>query len=167
MQKDYNKHETNWDNAIFVTWELEAKNFHGAEALAAFIETFHKENYDGAMRSDYREVWQRDNDFFVVVSWFKNKDGPLVWEHFDISKKHFAEKGIFMCQMKQGYGKYYSIEGACFKNCVKVLEEVDGNLVAVRKLRKALSKIQGINGYALDHEEDEEDEDDETILAAE
>lgn len=164
MQKNYDKHEIKWENSIFITWEIEAKNFSTADTVAAFIDELHYKNFEPHTRSDYREVWQRDNDYYVVVSWFHDRDGESIWGHFSRAKDFYADEGIHMDPMKLGFGRHFSEEGACFKKCVKILESIDGNLVAVSQLRKTLSKIQGFNGYAL-HDENEDEV--ETILAAE
>tara|TARA_B100000700_G_C14740621_1_gene712828 strand:+ start:121 stop:621 length:501 start_codon:yes stop_codon:yes gene_type:complete len=146
--KECNNHEINWDNAIFVTWEIEAGNFADVDKLGVYIDVLQNRD-DPQTISDYREVWQRDNNCYVVVSWFNHRDGAAIWNDFTRAEKYYAEEGVNIKRLKQGVGNVFFKEKCCFNDCVKVLETVDGNLVAVRQLRKALSGIQGINGYAL------------------
>ena len=169
MQKDYNKHETNWSEddwkkATVVTWKTPAKNFPTADDLKQYLnyylERMHQINENDVICANYRDVWQKDNEHYVVVSWNVGRQMSDVARMIEHTFKELEKESFYAEVLKMGYGKNYTEEAVCFQNCVRVLETVDGNLVAVNQVRRALGIIQANNGYALKDDIDDDDIDD-------
>ena len=164
MQKDYNKHETNWSEndwkkATVVTWKTPIQDFSSADELKNYLTYYIQRKQDentGMVGASYREVWQKDNQHYIIVSWFCGKKMSYMAKQYETAEALLAEEGFHLEVLKMGYGKNYTEEAVCFKDCVRVLETVDGNLVAVNQVRRALGVIQANNGYALKDDVDDD-----------
>ena len=181
MQKDYNKHETNWTkddwkNATVVTWKTPIQDFSSAEEVSNYLTYYIQRKRDentGMVGASYREVWQKDNHHYIIVSWFIGKKVSYMAEQYEKAEPLLAKEGFFLEVLKYGHGKNYTEEAVCFKDCVRLLETIDGNLVAVNEARRALGVIQANNGYALkddvddDNIDDDDNDDDDVPEAAE
>ena len=169
MQKDYNKHETNWtvsdwESATVVTWKTPIKDFATADDLKQYLNYYLKRmqqiNEHDVICADYRDVWQKDNEHYVVVSWNVGRKTSEVSRMIEYTFDILEKEGFFAEVLKYSFGKNYTEEAVCFQDCVRVLETVDGDLVAVNQVRRALGIIQANNGYALKDNVDDIDDDD-------
>lgn len=146
-----------WLNATVVTWKTPAQNFKTAQDLLNYLEKkiikmvdIEAERSGDTKKAHYREVWQKDEEHYIVVSWNigrKMSEMSLAAEHAFETLRRTDDFEAEIVQIT--YGKNFIKEAAYFSDCVRVLETVDGNLVAVKKIRRALCGIQATNGYSL------------------
>ena len=167
MQNDYTKHETNWtmsdwELATVVTWKTPIKDFATAEDLKNYLDYYlHRmkqiNQEKDVICAHYRDVWQKDNEHYVVVSWNVGRKTSEVSRMIEYTFDILEKEGFFAEVLKYSFGKNYTEEAVCFKDCVRVLETIDGNLVAVNQVRRALGIIQANNGYQLKDDGDDDD----------
>ena len=169
MQKDYNKHETNWSekdwkNATVITWKTPIKDFASPDDLIRYLDYYlyrmREINGVKSIVADYRDVWQCNNEHYLVVGWNVGRTMAEVSSMAEYTFEQLEKENFFAEILTIRYGKNYREEKESFKNCVQVLETIDGNLVAVNEVRRALAVIQANNGYALKDDVDDDDSDD-------
>ena len=137
-----------WKNAVVVAWTTPAPpGVTSARDVAEYLRSIARE-YE--VRADYREVWQKDMEKFVVVAWFCDAKVSGVSAHVENIEELLAEKG-FDCEVLKYFpkGEGFNEEEDCFKDCVKILETVDGDYVDISEVYSPLSVIQHYNGYQL------------------
>tara|TARA_B100001029_G_scaffold77375_1_gene63296 strand:- start:1541 stop:2029 length:489 start_codon:yes stop_codon:yes gene_type:complete len=137
-----------WKNAVVVAWTTPAPpGVTSARDVAEYLGSIARE-YE--VRADYREVWQKDMEKFVVVAWFCDAKVSGVSAHVENIEELLAEKG-FDCEVLKYFpkGEGFTEEEDCFKDCVKILETVDGDYVDISEVYSPLSVIQYYNGYQL------------------
>ena len=137
-----------WKNAVVVAWTTPAPpGVTSARDVAEYLRSIACE-YE--VRADYREVWQKDMEKFVVVAWFCDAKVSGVSAHVENIEELLAEKG-FDCEVLKYFpkGEGFNEEEDCFKDCVKILETVDGDYVDISEVYSPLSVIQYYNGYQL------------------
>tara|TARA_R100001594_G_scaffold20979_1_gene40557 strand:- start:75 stop:563 length:489 start_codon:yes stop_codon:yes gene_type:complete len=137
-----------WKNAVVVAWTTPAPpGVTSARDVAEYLRSIARE-YE--VRADYREVWQKDMEKFVVVAWFCDAKVSGISAHVENIEELLAEKG-FDCEVLKYFpkGEGFNEEEDCFKDCVKILETVDGDYVDISEVYSPLSVIQHYNGYQL------------------
>ena len=145
-----------WKNAVVVAWETPAPpSITSARDVAEYLRSIAREYEElqgeaGAKNADFREVWQKDVEKFVVVAWFCNAKVSGVSAHVENIEELLVEKG-FDCKVLKYFprGEDFNEEGDCFKDCVKILETVDGDYVDINEIYSPLSVIQYYKGDQL------------------
>jgi len=152
MIKDYNKGETNWNDAFVVIWQTPSQGFCDAQELADCLKNnicVEPDEERGIIGACHRSVYQCCNEYFIVVSWFTKHTGSYVLESYERAIPILKSEGFEMEVIKSTSGRHYKSDCDLLADCVRIIDTIDGDLTPVGELRKVIGEMQSTQGLRI------------------
>jgi len=152
-----------WGKAIVCVWKVGATNIPNQivmdEMVDQFVERINagRPNEVHALLADYRKFYYCPFDnTFRVASWFLDTNVSTVSAQFE--RTDFWDAiGAGYEPISFGYGKNFSDQATCLRNCMGIADTVNGKAKR-RALGKEFLEMYANMPYERDWEEEDEDE---------
>jgi len=149
-----------WAKAIVCVWKTSAKDISDQKAMNKIVDGFvdkinaGRPNEIHAVLADYRKIYYCPTDnTFRIASWFLNTNVSTVSAQYERADT-WAVVGVGYEPISFGYGKNFSEQATCLKNCMVIADTVNGKLKR-RALGKEFLEMYANMPYGSDSEEDE------------
>lgn len=151
-----------WAKAIVCVWKTSAKDISDQKAMNTMVEGFvdkinvGRPNEIHAVLADYRKIYYCPTDnTFRIASWFLNTSVSTVSAQYERADT-WAVVGVGYEPISFGYGKNFSEQATCLKNCMVVADTINGKLKR-RALGKEFLEMFANMPYEWDWEENEDE----------
>lgn len=151
-----------WAKAIVCVWKTSAKDISDQKAMNTMVEGFvdkinvGRPNEIHAVLADYRKIYYCPTDnTFRIASWFLNTSVSTVSAQYERADT-WAVVGAGYEPISFGYGKNFSEQATCLKNCMVVADTINGKLKR-RALGKEFLEMFANMPYEWDWEENEDE----------
>ena len=149
-----------WAKAIVCVWKVSAQDIPNQTVMNEMADTFvsrinaGRPNEVHAVLADYRRIYYCPSDnTFRIASWFLNTNVSTVSTQYERADT-WAAIGAGYEPISFGYGKNFSEQATCLKNCMVIADTVNGKLKR-RALGKEFLEMYANMPYESDSEEDE------------
>ena len=149
-----------WAKAIVCVWKVSAQDIPNQTVMNEMADTFvsrinaGRPNEVHAVLADYRRIYYCPSDnTFRIASWFLNTNVSTVSAQYERADT-WAAIGAGYEPISFGYGKNFSEQATCLKNCMVIADTVNGKLKR-RALGKEFLEMYANMPYESDSEEDE------------
>ncbi len=149
-----------WAKAVVCVWKTSAKNIPDQAAMNKIVDKFvaringGRPNEIHAVLADYRRIYYCPTDnTFRIASWFLNTHVSDIAKQYEMADT-WAVIGDGYEPISFGYGKNFSEQATCLKNCMVIADTVNGKLKR-RALGKEFLEMYANMPYECDWYEDE------------
>ena len=123
-----------WAKAVVCVWKTSAKDIPDQVVMDKAVDGFvakinaGRPNRTHAVLADYRKIYYCPSDnTFRIASWFLNTHVSTVSQQYELSDT-WAVIGDGYEPISFGYGKNFSEQATCLKNCMVIADTLNGKL---------------------------------------
>ena len=123
-----------WAKAIVCVWKVSAQDIPNQSAMNELVDTFvdrinaGRPNEVHAVFADYRKIYYCPSDnTFRIASWFLNNNVSTISAQYERADT-WSVIGAGYEPISFGYGKNFSEQATCLKNCMVIADTVNGKL---------------------------------------
>ena len=149
-----------WAKAIVCVWKLSAQDIPSQSVMNELADKFVNRINAGRLNeihsvaADYRKIYYCPTDnTFRIASWFLNTTVSTISAQYERADT-WAVVGVGYEPISFGYGKNFTEQATCLKNCMVIADTVNGKLKR-RALGKEFLEMYANMPYGSDSEEDE------------
>lgn len=151
-----------WGKAIVCVWKVSAQDIPNQAVMNELADKFvnrinaGRPNEIHAVLADYRKIYYCPTDnTFRIASWFLNTTVSTISAQYERADT-WAVVGVGYEPISFGYGKNFTEQATCLKNCMVIADTVNGKLKR-RALGKEFLEMYANMPYGNDSEENEDE----------